>query len=78
MTNAFRGKCLVAEAALIELAEKFDQARALFDFIQDEVEFEERTCQLATIGLSLTADAARSAWKLTEQPAQGGEEVSHG
>jgi hypothetical protein len=74
-------KYIVDEAILYELSEKFDQARALFDVIEDEIEHEPRTYLLATIGMGITHDGALAVGKLLDgekvQPAQD-REVTHG
>ncbi|MBU9272712.1 hypothetical protein [Burkholderia gladioli] len=51
-------KILVDEAVLIDLAAKFHRASALFDVIEDEVQREERACQLAVIGVFIMDAAA--------------------
>ncbi|WP_186142379.1 hypothetical protein [Burkholderia gladioli] len=50
---------MVDEDVLVQLAEKFHSACALFDVIEDEVSHEERAHRLASVGRDLSGDAAR-------------------
>ncbi|WP_186100314.1 hypothetical protein [Burkholderia gladioli] len=51
-------KILVDENVLIQLAEKFHRAGALFDVIEDEIPHIERAHRLAAVGFNMTLDAA--------------------
>jgi hypothetical protein len=59
---------LIHEETLVEVMEKFDQLRALFDVLEDDTEAGDfRPYQLATIGRNLAFEASRTIGKLIDE-----------